>query len=58
MKKENNWRNIAERQSAIIEELSAAYRDIVLLLSQYQTVEAEEEKLKNILLEEKKHERT
>ena len=57
MEKENNWRNIAERQSVIIEELSEAYRDILLLLSQYQTVEAEEEKLKNIL-EEKKHERT
>ena len=57
MDKENNWRSIAERQSAIIEELSAAYRDILLLLSQYQTVEAEEEKLKKIL-EEKKHERT
>lgn len=57
MEKGNNWRNIAERQSVIIEELSAAYRDILLLLSQYQTVEAEEEKLKNIL-EEKKHERT
>ena len=57
MEKGNNWRSIAERQSAIIEELSAAYRDILLLLSQYQTVEAEEEKLKNIL-EEKKHERT
>ena len=57
MEKGNNWRSIAERQSVIIEELSAAYRDILLLLSQYQTVEAEEEKLKNIL-EEKKHERT
>ena len=53
-----NWKAIAESQAVIIEELSAAYRDIVLLLSQYQTVEAEEEKLKNILLEEKKHERT
>lgn len=52
-----NWKAIAESQAVIIEELSAAYRDILLLLSQYQTVEAEEEKLKNIL-EEKKHKRT
>ena len=57
MEKGNNWRNIAERQSVIIEELSEAYRDILLLLSQYQTVEAEEERLKNIL-KEKEHERT
>lgn len=57
MDKENNWRSIAERQSIIIEELSEAYRETLILLSQYQTVEAEEERLKNIL-EEKKHERT
>ena len=48
-----NWKAIAESQAVIIEELSAAYRDILLLLSQYQTVEAEEEKLKNILEEKK-----
>lgn len=57
MEKGNNWRSIAERQSAIIEELSAAYRETLILLSQYQTVEAEEERLKNIL-KEKEHERT
>lgn len=52
MDKKNSWRSIAERQSAIIEELSAAYRDILLLLSQYQTVEAEEDKLRKILKEQ------
>lgn len=53
MERDNSWRSIAERQSAIIEELSEAYRNILLLLSQYQTVEAEEEKLKSILEEKK-----
>lgn len=57
MEKGNNWRNIAERQSVIIEELSEAYRETLFLLSQHQTVEAEEERLKNIL-KEKEHERT
>ena len=57
MEKGNNWRNIAERQSVIIEELSEAYRETLFLLSQHQTVEAEEERLKNIL-KEKEHECT
>lgn len=57
MNKANDWKSIAERQSLIIEELSAAYRETLFLLSQHQTVEAEEERLKNIL-KEKEHERT
>lgn len=57
MNKANDWKSIAERQSIIIEELSEAYRETLILLSQYQTIEAEEERLKNIL-KEKEHERT
>lgn len=51
MERDNSWRSIAERQSIIIEELSEAYRETLLLLSQYQTVEAEEKRLKEILKE-------
>ena len=51
MERDNSWRSIAERQSIIIEELSEAYRETLLLLSQYQTVETEEKRLKEILKE-------
>lgn len=44
-----NWKAIAESQAVIIEELSAAYRETLLLLSQYEAIETEEEKLKTIL---------
>ena len=46
-----NWKAIAESQAIIIEELSKAYRETLLLLSQFETVETEEKRLENILKE-------